>query len=239
MFGWGAVGGLMPTLGKIAGAIGANFEVPVFSFWGVVAAMVIYALIGCVMARAMGEVEMKQALIAGIAAPAILTNVFNGATEGKIKLTDLFFLGHAMAQTPSSAPNTGNKVASDAAWQPYRTVTFDPNVPGASGAMKKPITVRILVPDKEGNAQEWYSGQLNSSTTNTTIAVPKSQAHIIFDGRVNLVVPASPDNVTVDVDITSKSSFADGFWWALGGQPANRVEVKASIASPHGQKPQP
>jgi hypothetical protein len=28
MFVWGAIGGMMPTLGKIAGTFGANFDAP-------------------------------------------------------------------------------------------------------------------------------------------------------------------------------------------------------------------
>ena len=46
-------------------------------------AIVLYGLIGAVIARAMGNSDMKQALFAGIAAPAIVLSVLNGATESK------------------------------------------------------------------------------------------------------------------------------------------------------------
>jgi hypothetical protein len=202
---------------------------------GVAAATAIYAFIGRIIARAMGEVEMKQALIAGIAAPAILTNVFNGASEGK-KLTDLFFMSQAIAQ--SEAPSTAlqNWKANSKAGEAFRVITLapDPNVAGASGAMlghmKKPINVKILTADKDGKLHDWYSGQLGNSTANTTIAIPESQAKIVFGDRVNLIVPASPDDVKADWNVTPKNTFSDGFWWALGGQADHNVNVKAYIA---------
>jgi hypothetical protein len=217
MFAWGAVGGILPTLGKIAGAIGVHFEPPeLSSFWGVVVALAIYAFIGSVMARAMGETEMKQALIAGIAAPAILTNVFNGATEGKIKLTDLFFINNAIAQTAEPKTTHGS----------FRMITLDPN---PTGPIKTPVMVRIFVLDKDGKPQEWYSGQLTSSTTNTSISIPESQARIVFNDGVDLTVPASQEDVKVDVDLSTKSGFSDGFIWALGGQPASNVQIRAYV----------
>ena len=80
---WGAVGGMLPTIGRIAGTYGADFSTPPPAWFGVGMAIVLYGVIGAVIARAMGNSDMKQALFAGIAAPAIVLSVINGATESK------------------------------------------------------------------------------------------------------------------------------------------------------------
>lgn len=78
---WGAVGGALPTLAKIAGTYGSNFDAPMPNVLGVAVAIALYSLIGAVVARAMGHSEMKQALFAGIAAPAIVVSVLAGASD--------------------------------------------------------------------------------------------------------------------------------------------------------------
>ena len=87
---WGAMGGVLPTIAKIASGFAANFDAPFPNAVGVLIALGGYAFLGAVIGRAMGNPDMKQALIAGIAAPAILTNVVNGVSESKVRLSDLF-----------------------------------------------------------------------------------------------------------------------------------------------------
>jgi len=89
MFLWGAVGGMLPTLGRMAGTYGADFSAPLPHWSGVLLAVGLYAVIGAIMARAVGNAEMKQALFAGIAAPAIVLSVYNGASETKNDKADV------------------------------------------------------------------------------------------------------------------------------------------------------
>ena len=83
MLGWGAVGGALPTISKVAGTYGANFAAPAPEWRGVLIAIALYAGIGSVVARAMDNPEMKQALFAGIAAPAIVASILAGVTDSR------------------------------------------------------------------------------------------------------------------------------------------------------------
>jgi len=83
MFGWGAIGGALPTLGKIAGTYGANFDAPPPRVLGVLIAIALYGMIGAIIARAIGNPDVKQALFAGIAAPAIVISVLTGASDSQ------------------------------------------------------------------------------------------------------------------------------------------------------------
>jgi hypothetical protein len=74
---------MLPTVGRIAGTYAADFSTPPPAWFGVAMAVALYGFIGAVIARAMGNSDMKQALFAGIAAPAIVLSVLNGATESK------------------------------------------------------------------------------------------------------------------------------------------------------------
>src|ERR1700722_18045947 len=109
MLGWGAVAGALPTVGKIAGTFGANFAAPSPAWSGVLIAIGLYAGIGSVVARAMDNPEMKQALFAGIAAPAIVVSVVAGVTDSRTVNPALaptrtgFFISSAFAD-PTALP---------------------------------------------------------------------------------------------------------------------------------------
>jgi hypothetical protein len=80
---WGAIGGMLPTLARIAGTYAADFATPAPAWFGVCVAVILYGVIGAILARAMGNSDMRQALFAGIAAPAMVLSVLNGAAESK------------------------------------------------------------------------------------------------------------------------------------------------------------
>ena len=79
---WGGVGGMLPSVGRIAASFGANFSTPAIEMTGVAGALLLYGAIGAVMARAMEHPGMRQALFAGISAPAIMASVLNGLSDG-------------------------------------------------------------------------------------------------------------------------------------------------------------
>src|SRR4051812_34079531 len=80
---WGAIGGALPTLARIAAASGTAVDSPIPNL-GVLIGLALYAVIGGIVARAMENPEMKHSLFSGIAAPAIVASLLTGATEGRI-----------------------------------------------------------------------------------------------------------------------------------------------------------
>jgi hypothetical protein len=204
MFLWGAVGGTLPTLGRIAGTYAANFEAPAPAWLGVFLALSLYAFIGAVIARAMGNGEMKQALIAGIAAPAIITNVFNGVSEGRIRVGDLSLFGVAHAQQASFVLLA------------RRTVTVDPHFYGYYGSYspKSPYRVAIAAKSTRDGVPLW-TGTYNLSPYKYTFTVPGEARGLSFNGKW-IEIPATTTDVEVDLDVKAKPSVGSDFLWALG-----------------------
>jgi hypothetical protein len=86
MFAWGAIGGMLPTLGKVAGTFGANFDAPMPNLVGVSIALGLYAILGSIMARVIGNSDLKQAVVAGIAAPASIFQAFLTAGVRRLEI---------------------------------------------------------------------------------------------------------------------------------------------------------
>jgi hypothetical protein len=242
MFLWGAIGGTLPTLGKIAGGVGGSFEPPaISSVAGVLVALAIYAFIGAIIARAMGESEMKKALVAGIAAPAILTNLFNGATQGNIRLNDLNIIGSAFAQTATTnsqgmmSGTTSSDAVTTSDQGTFRTVNIDPTLSSGPNLGDTKIGLRIYVVGKDGKNQVWYSGHVGDLRGRTSVAVPTTvDAKIVFGGGPELTVPASYQDVTIGYDLKLKPSFSSSLFWALGSQKESSVEVKPYVVHQTG-----
>jgi hypothetical protein len=123
----GALGGVLPTLAKLASTYVTVPETPLPAI-GMLLGLIIFAVIGAAIAFGTGQAEVRQALIAGIAAPGIITNLVAGATAdqkhtasaGQPHLTTLWSVGVAHAQDPR------NNAA--AAAPGFRSVTIDPKV---------------------------------------------------------------------------------------------------------------
>ncbi len=94
-------GGIMPTLSKFGAALVADPTSPMPAF-GFLVGLGIYFLIGSIMSYAFAERNLKQAFLAGIAAPAIIASTISGATGAQSQAP----------QTRSSASSVPSKGAS-------------------------------------------------------------------------------------------------------------------------------
>ena len=161
MFVWGAIGGALPTLGKIAGTYGANFDAPAPRVLGVLIALALYGTIGSIIARAIGNPDVKQALFAGIAAPAIVISVLTGASDSQSlhpgpqgHSAGLF--SPAFAQAPPVNP------------QGTRSIVIRPQIVGSY-----PVGGAIEVSAKSGNRlTQVGTVSLNPSSAPTTLRIP-------------------------------------------------------------------
>jgi hypothetical protein len=93
IIGGGAIGGMLPTIARLAATYVAQPLTPLPEI-GLYFGLALYAGIGSAVAFVMAPfdrrqivlVELRQALIAGIAAPAILGNIIAGAAETRPKM---------------------------------------------------------------------------------------------------------------------------------------------------------
>ena len=220
---WGGIGGTLPTLARIAGTFGANFDAPMPNWTGVSMAVAAYAFIGGVIARAFGKVEVKQALFAGIAAPAILTNVIMGVTENRTKFSELSFMSTATAQqTEQSQAVPGIS----------KMIIVQPFVPSGE-AINGSVTASVKLSD--GQIQR-IKNAVTDWRTETKLLVPNNAESVSFaDGDW---IPLPSMDATVQLKVTPKSTVRSDFLWALGAPRTFGVDqVKATLAnSPKGTK---
>jgi hypothetical protein len=216
MFIWGAIGGSLPTLGKIAGTYGANFDAPTPRILGVLVAVALYAMIGAVVSRAIGNPDVKQALFAGIAAPAIVVSVLAGASDSNSRVsppggrvTGLWSPAYAEPARPPAGAT--------------RNVLIYTHVEG-----KYPVggTVRVSVAGSDVGTIH-----VSTNTPLTTVAVPEGPVQLEFSSLtgVHATTDAS-SGFQVRLTIVPQTSIKQDLFWALGAGRALEIgEMRAEF----------
>lgn len=78
---WAGIGGLLPTVANISSSYLARSDQPL-PHWSILVPLLGFAFVGVVLNRALNhEHDIKQAIMIGICAPGILTNIVAGATS--------------------------------------------------------------------------------------------------------------------------------------------------------------
>ena len=75
-----AIGGFLPTAAKLASTYTTAPDTPLPG-WGMAIGLGLFAVIGAVLAYALSESNVRQALVLGVAAPGIITNLVSGAQD--------------------------------------------------------------------------------------------------------------------------------------------------------------
>lgn len=215
----GAIGGILPTLAKLASSYAAATGPAVLPELNLIFAVVLFAVIGGIIAFATGQVDAKGALIAGIAAPGIITNLVAGATQ---KTT----IDHASAwqyqkyalisrSYAGDLPNTAPQQTTSSPTN-VRTVVVQPNVIGGLPANAQiGVTARIVEPS--GSTSQVPVGFV-PLTRQSTISLPAGTSQIMFghsgSPEATGYLPLVGQDTNVKLDVTTKP--ASDFLWALG-----------------------
>jgi hypothetical protein len=231
MLGWGAVGGALPTISKVAGTYGANFAAPAPEWRGVLIAIALYAGIGSVVARAMDNPEMKQALFAGIAAPAIVASILAGVTDSRSVNP-----ASAQSTTPTSAPTKGGLLITSAfAQSPPAPPTADSMTYVVEAAVDGGVPVKgiIRVEAVLPGGDSTYVGfmPIAGPFYRSVLDVPKQTTALRFiskQGDVSYEVPVHGSD-RVLLKILPRPTTNQDLLWALGSQ---RVFDIGGISSP-------
>lgn len=240
---FGAFGGMAPTLMKLASTYVAHpGPMPAIT---VLLGLSLYAIIGGGIAIALGEQNMRGALFAGIAAPALITNAITGAQDdgakGQQAKVSVSLIAPAYAESLGHdrvAYNFTSEVAklnrlSAPILQANKSVTiFGPSV------ATSPTTVDVCFLDQE-NAKAALSPaddgknvmcskqvQLTAkSGTSETLQAPPETAAVSVAGKpIVLDKPLNPVGLTVE----KRPTFLNDFLWSLGGKRALSAELTPS-----------
>lgn len=203
---YGALGGMCPTLAKLAGSFSANPDQDMPAL-GVYIGVGLFAILGAIVALGFGTREVKAAIVAGIAAPAIVTNVISGVADNNSQnqqaaLYEIVGTAHAQSGAIELAQGSG------------AVITVNPMVSGGDAGQIEPLYY-------------WWSdngvrvgrgeGVLNP-TSEQTLAVPSGATSLVINGRNIDLSNITQSGGTVDLTVTAKPTIAGDLRWALGGQ---------------------
>jgi len=215
----GALGGILPTLAKLASTYVTVPTTPLPEY-GLLFGVLLFAVIGAVIAFATGQSEIRQAMIAGIAAPGIITNLVAGATAPTAAPSSppavhsmLNILGTAMAQPVPASPGTPPAGG-------IHTIVIDPKVTGGL-PLNAQIPLSAEIPGVNNTTQTVRIGTINSLSGTTTYSIPATAKNLKIGGKS---VPLSGNQTTIQLDVTTKSSAGSDFLWALGGHRSYQVQ---------------
>ena len=202
LFLFGAFGGIMPTLANLATTYVAIPDTPMPA-WGLVFGLALFALIGGGVALTNTSREVRQAIFAGIAAPAIMTSVIAGSTEGGGGRRKAEFISAAHAQTQPQTDSSSS----------VKMIYFSPSVTGGVNlAGEIPVTAQV---QRAGKLENITLGEIRTLEASSAISVPAGIDQVFVMG--NPVKVSGP--VTQSwLSVTTKPTVLGDFWWSMGGQ---------------------
>jgi hypothetical protein len=175
------------------------------------------AFVGGIIALAAGRAEVKQAIFAGIAAPAIITNVVAGAAESQNnpKTTALpSVISVAVAQEPPAPQGAGSLMNG------LRYITVSPHV---NGGLPSTVDIPIAASNNAGGAQQWhFVGSIKSLSGTSKFVVPADTTSVQIGGT-SIPLKAGQSDLTVDVNTQPKFDFL----WAFGAPRSYEVKSVA------------
>ncbi len=223
-----AAGGLLPTAAKLATTYTTAPHTPPPEL-GLLYGLALFAAIGAILAYALSETNVRQALILGIAAPGVITNIVAGANSTKLgsplSLYDVIPFASAVAQASSNwrAP----KAPTDSKTLTLRAQTKN----GDSWSNENlPVSVTFVLPDGTSMAPSALVpiGQLQH------VVIPTQATAVRFSaGHMSrLLELESLPSAAIDIEVTVKGK--NDFLWSLG---ARREAVVGNLKlTPSSQK---
>jgi hypothetical protein len=213
MFAYGMLGGMMPPLSKLGATFVANPETPLPAL-GFLLGLAIFAFLGGMVALMNTAPEHRQAIFAGIAAPAIIAGVLAGKSEADNAVRgNTAFLSFIQSAYAQSGATTATGAVS-------RVVVIKPEV---SGGMPSSVSIPITARVSKGSATETVPvGSITSVDGPTAIAVPPGTGEILVSGKAVAVPSTGPTQI--DLSVTTRPTFGGDLLWALGAARTYKVD---------------
>lgn len=216
---FGALGGMCPTLSHLAGFYSTKPGDPLPEI-GVYIGLGLFALLGAIIAAGFGAREVRAAIIAGIAAPAIVTNVATGATaEARRAQAQPVVVGSLLGVAAAHAQSLPANAITQEMYRSNRLVTVTPLIEGGVPSKLDLEIVAIIGAGGDGPS-EVDLGQLQTQAAQTLVLPEGTTALEIGGTQIDL----PPDATAVDARIATTPTLKGDLLWALGGRRAYEVK---------------
>ncbi|MEO3434408.1 hypothetical protein [Inquilinus sp. CAU 1745] len=232
----GGFGGCLPTLSRTAATFAAAPETPIPGV-GYLFGLLLFFLVGMGISFALNHKrDARQALLLGIAAPGIITNIVMGVNDTGSLSAEAFstLAGQAYAQ-PAEQGRVMLYQPPDAVWMTIDSRLDNHGYTGWTGLHDQRISVFAMV-----DGEEYLVGYAQTEGP-TEILIPDAATALVFrtDGDVTTEVPLSPHGparslMPPRLVLQSTVSPAGGdFAWALGAKRQGRISaMSAGFADP-------
>lgn len=222
-FAFGGFGGVLPTLANMASTYVSAPATPMPEY-GLYLGLLLWAIVGGGVALTNTTYEARQAIFAGVAAPAILLNIVAGATSqsGAEKAAAMFGLS-AHAETIQAQPDGLDATKK---W----AVVVSPTVSGGIPArVSLPVTAEI---EKDGKVETVTIGEITDLRSPAAFAVPVGATQVLVSGEA---VATTGTFTAVDLDVKTAPSAGGDLFWALGAP--RRFNITGMNVSKGRQEP--
>lgn len=221
---FGALGGMCPTIASLAGYYATKPKDPMPEI-SVLIGLGLFAVLGSIVAMGFGAREVKAAIVAGIAAPGIVTNIASGVAGDRAKTelsapaaipTSMIF-GITAAFAQSDDIGTGRLIDP----QLYGNNPVIQVVPSIQGGVPSnldlPVTATV---SQDGAATDVLVGTISDGSARSFVLPENTTALQIGDANVPLSDPGGSVNVVIE----TKPTFGGDLLWALGGKRTYEVQ---------------
>lgn len=203
---FGALGGVCPSLAKLAAAYATQVGLQMPEV-GVYVGLVLFAILGAIVAVGFGAENRRAAIIAGIAAPAIVTNVLAGAaaqTQQQRDVSGLLGVSAAYAQSSDVQKSDGGPA----------TIVIVPRI--SNGGV--PLRERVHVDwSAASGARLSASAQSVEVDEEQTLVIPEGATAVEIQGRTVGLEDILRNGGRVNLRVETRPTFAGDLHWALGG----------------------
>ncbi|MGH0256292.1 hypothetical protein NKY39_12095 [Sinorhizobium meliloti] len=212
-FFWGAFGGMLPTVAKLASTFVSTPGTPLPEV-GLLLGVALWAIVGGGVALSNTSYETRQAIFAGIAAPAILANLVSGVTGQAAQDERATLFGISAYAQPTDLDGGGGGA-----------IIVSPIVKGGlPRSASLPVTAEVKSGDQTTTVK---LGEIKDFSSPTAFSLPPGASQVF----VSDVPVATTGTVTnVDVSVTTAPSIGGDLLWALGA-PRN-FQIKQVDVSP-------
>ena len=235
---FGAIGGCCPTIAKLASYFSTHWGAPMPEI-GVVFAMLLFALLGAIISFAVSAQDIKAALIAGIAAPGIITNIVNAQdfddqnviiennviSKGSGSYLHFLGIGAAIAQSrvkkmQNGIPEKPNR--DEISGKPNLCITIHSVLSGLKyiNKMKRLKSNKIYAPIKIVPGADFVAGSVMKMEQIGRVSLIGDHKEFMIPSNVKMisVLGKSFDVKNLKgVKIIAKALPYRDFYWALGG----------------------
>ncbi len=212
-----AIGGMLPTLSRIAGSYVTNPASPLPQL-GLLVGLAIFALIGIVLCIAFRQTDLKQALIVGISAPGIVTNIVGGISDGQLPQPgeavanvseegiefESSLIPNLILTTPALAQDTGT----------LKTGSREAIIQYSQRGLATSEAVKVYAKTRNPRVTP-YLGILGRAST---VTLPEDTTALLFRSSTLDKTVDVPDegSFVLQISTTSRATAGKDFLWALG-----------------------